>query len=275
MDAVAPDPETRRSLEQALPVLAEWTFPGEAADRWRVVDIVRKGDFYGADLVLNPPGPYPAYRMVVSRKAEGGWQDHAVFVLEGGCWHLLCTAPEASEAWRDLGFGQLDPPPVGRASKGEKEMRPRAGGAILLLMGLVFSGLGGMLMGEGLGLLPPSGRATVPLWVLAIAGLPFTLAGLGMLALSLRVLLTGAFPSGKNPLPLGCFVAVVTGAMAFLFGYGAFFGKARDFTSPETPTRLAFGLAAVLLGAIALVFGLLSGAGLLSLLREALRKEEP
>jgi hypothetical protein len=144
---------------------------------------------------------------------------------------------------------------------------PRSAGGCMVLFGLPFALSGAYMVLVALRVAPPPGRVDAPLWVVFAAGVVFLVPGLAILVAGLRTIATSRLPVGQAPVALGAVLAVVLTCMAVAFGGVALFGDPRGFfggglTGTIAEKRFWFGLAALLIGAIALVFGTLTIAAL-------------
>ena len=155
----------------------------------------------------------------------------------------------------------------------------QAAGLLLFSLPIVLSG--GFIALVGFGLMPPMGEKYAPGWVLAAVGFVFLVPGLAMMAGGLRALLTRSPLDQPAAAWTGTVVAATLTCFAATLGGVAFFGDARGFrgsmtipgvtlfsrpgsTQAVTEGRIVFGLAAVLVGSLALLFWVISICALLA-----------
>jgi len=153
----------------------------------------------------------------------------------------------------------------------------QAAGLLLFSLPIVLCGV--FLALVGFGLIPPMGETYAPGWVLAAVGLVFLAPGFAMMAGALRALLTRS-PLGHPAVAwTGMVVAATLTFLASSLGGVAFFGDARGFrgsitipgvtlfsrpgsTHAVTGGRIVFGIAAALVGSLALLFWVISVSAL-------------
>jgi hypothetical protein len=129
-------------------------------------------------------------------------------------------------------------------------------------LGAIVAAIGFYIVLVGLGVLPPPGKANVPMWVVLLAGLCFLLGGLGVLlpaAVTGEVRNDGELPAGA-PYWLRVFqyllVLTIFAAFAMIGSFVAFgpgtrsFGISAPFVSTsggsEIVGRVAFGVGAII-----------------------------
>jgi hypothetical protein len=139
----------------------------------------------------------------------------------------------------------------------------RKGAAAFALFSLVFVGAGAMMALMAYDYIP-HGRMYVPAWLGAVVGAAFLLPGLCMLGMAIQGLIAPASMERGASAPYlwaGVLVALTLTCMALVCGGVALFGDPRGFYGGipgiVIDKRIAFMLAALLVGALAAYFWLL------------------
>ena len=155
--------------------------------------------------------------------------------------------------------------------------RKAAAGIALFGLTFVLAGINIMLQAAEV---VPHGRMNAPPWIGALVGSIILVPGLGILIFGLKSLISGWPKDEPSPLLTTGIVTFILTAFALALGGVALYGKARGFSGgltllgirvkglgSVTEGRVVFGLAAVFMGALAIIFGILFIGVLLAMVR--------